>query len=172
MEKIENSEINQNGYEKFDSVSEEERNERIENLSNVLDRESSFSSFWSNVYKYTDKFNVGTDDKIKKREIFAEASDGIDLLRSVLEYFEDGSSLPVVASNKGGRFVSFNDKSDLIGLDVNKLPKMFKWTLDSFVDGGDKIGRNVDINKDDIEKLVSDMEEILKKVDKMLKEKE
>lgn len=68
-----------------------------------------------------------------------------------------------------GQFAASNEKGRQ--LNIEKLKKLFKWSLNVFIDGGgEKIGRKPPkINDNEIKSMVDDLEDILKHVNEYRK---
>ena len=49
-------------------------------------------------------------------------------------------------------------------LDVNRLTEMFRWSLQSFVRGGESLGKSPTISEADIDPLCQDLGAILKHI--------
>lgn len=174
----------------FDKAPEEEQIKRFKALKSLFaykgelkdeeaKKRANYYDFFSNVYKYTDRFKIsGLTTKKEHDEAFRQAEKGNKLIKAVLDYFleikksqtgvnnynvlgMDKDGLFVMMPYEGNPFFDIENKQ----LKVEKLVSLFKWCLGTFADGGKAIGREPPKElKDQIDALSDDLEAILKYV--------
>lgn len=184
----------------FDELSDKEQAERFRNLKvlfvdeekryelknqNDKDR-SNYIDFIENIYKYPEKFDIGSKDGAEKSKIFDQAVSGNKIIKKALDFFlavkknsaannTQDEKLMMIASQKiGSEMAALERLIDDCGhefadqkthqLYIDKLVNLFKWSLNSFITGGEKISRTPVIEKEEVDVLCNDLESILKYV--------
>lgn len=160
----------------FDEVDEKEQMSRFSDIISLFDEQkgkeqrAKYFDFFKNVYKYTDRFTVEGMDKKRIDELFSGAKDGNEIIKDSLEFFLevkkgdkkrwsaalDGLNKTIDECHRGIYADSKNRQ-----LDVDKLGKLFRWSVDSFIKGGEKIGRKPKVKNQEIEPMAQDLEVIL-----------
>lgn len=148
---------------------------------------ANYMDFFENVYKYLDKFEIPGADESKKQRIFETARAGNAIIKQALEFFlavqkrseTNNKSGDKQLIEKSAQEVIFNLRSlkSIIDTDnygfadqkthqlyIDKLKNFFKWSLETFILGGEKIGRTQGVKKEEIEILCNDLESILRHV--------
>ncbi len=175
----------------FDEVSETEKTERLENLKSLfadmykLDygseefKRGNYMNFFENVYKYPDRFKMEgkTIEDISK--FFNTALGGNRIMKNSLDFYSAVKEhQPAIESSKQNMRSAQSSLERRINegnygfadpknyqLKVEKLKELFRWSLNSFINGGGaKIGREPGVKKEEIEQLCEDLEAILKHV--------
>lgn len=150
-------------------------------------KRANYMDFFENMYKYPDRFKMEGKSTEDISKTFNMALGGNKIIKNSLDFYlavrknqhVAGSSLDkklIKASRQNMQSVqsslertidygnySFAD-SKSYQLNVDKLKNLFRWSLNSFIDGGAKIGREPGVKKEEIEPLCEDLEAILKHV--------
>lgn len=179
---------------RFDDVPEEDKIERFGALQSLFAEKnnliakgakeedinrSNYFNFFENVYKYTNEFKMGNCNQREVAEFFRQALSGNKIIKESLKFFLESKKMQSGLENSMqnslaelNNLIDFDRRqfatSEEKGrqLDVEKLKRMFEWSLNVFIDGGgEKIGRKPPEIKDEEKKALSeDLEDILKHV--------
>ncbi len=145
---------------------------------------ANYLNFFENINKYTDRFKAEGLDSKQVAKVFQEALAGNKIIKRSLEYFLEVKKMQTNQKNSMGfdldalnkeidenryNFATSQEKGRQ--LDVEKLKKMFKWSLNTLINGGgEKIGRKPpEISEKEREALADDLEDILKHVNEYRK---
>lgn len=166
---------------KFSEAPLEEQIDRYQKIAGLLDKQSKFRDFFDNAYKYLDRVDIeGIQDKQKKYETFQLANSGLEFIESAVSFF-------LQIEKREDMRIFDNAREDLVSqrfshgtwflekgsekLNINKLTELFRWSLNSFIQKGEKLGRSPNINVQEADNLVEDLNLILEKVNRYLKVK-
>ncbi len=153
----------------FKDASESEQIERFVRLRKIFDDDSQFRSFWRRVESYSDRFSIPGQSIDQKRSTFAKAKRAVEKIDAVLELLKQ---LKLEKSGKDDKEAialeldelrRLSDSDDIV-LDDDNLSKAFRWALESFIKGAEKIGRTADINQSEVNDLTEDVRSIIAQV--------
>jgi len=162
-------------YEDYDQIEESEQIERFKRIYYLLDPFSTYMDFLANAQRYQNRFKIeGADDPGKVSSLFWRAEKGNEIIRLALEVYLESQQREQEAVSKlhnPSLFLEkkiqdvpmFLDKKSS-ELDVNRLTEMFRWSLQSFVRGGESLGKSPTISEADIDPLCQDLGAILKHI--------
>lgn len=163
----------------FSEASMEEQIERFKILKNLVSNESVYFDFLENIYKYSDKFKIDGMTPEQVADAFEEARGGNIIIKSAISSFLEIMKAKSKAPNQQdwsledleGKIKQYAGNSKFAdteynGLNIDKLVGVFKWSLEAWVSGGEKVGRNPTVSKEEIENFSNDLKEILETVNR------
>jgi len=161
--------------------------EKRDELKNQSDKDrANYIDFVENIYKYPERFDIGNKDGVEKSKIFDHAVSGNRIIKQALDFFltvkknsvanntQDEKLMEAASQRIGSESAALERLIDDRGhgfadqkthqLYIDKLVNLFKWSLKTFIAGGEKISRTPVIKKEEIDVLCNDLESILKHV--------
>lgn len=138
-----------------------------------------FDDFWRNVYKYPDRFSIVGKDAKEVARLLEEGRMIALNLNNLLNVFKEDKLVATGESNEQIRGLAISELVDGVPIilqnrtaDSARMQQMYRWTIDTFQAGGEKIGRIPDKSETDVDLMKEDLDVIIAKVASLLNQYE